>query len=102
MLVKKTSIWEPVIELQETEAELILKAEVSGVRTKDVKVKIESKTILITGEHCELSCDPQSFICHELHYGKFQRVIPLPKPVRFEQAIAELIDGVLTVIMPKS
>jgi HSP20 family protein len=102
MLADSTITWKPAIDLQETETELILKAEVPGVRTKDVSVRIESETILITGEHREQSCDPESLVCHELHHGRFQRVVPLPKPVRSERAIAELIDGVLTVIMPKS
>ncbi|MBE9168550.1 Hsp20/alpha crystallin family protein [Pleurocapsales cyanobacterium LEGE 06147] len=102
MLADSTITSKPAIDLQETETDLILKAEVPGVRTRELSVRIESETILITGEHREQSWDPKSLVCQELHPGRFLRVVPLPKPVRSERAIAELIDGVLTVIMPKS
>lgn len=102
MLADSTITWTPAIDLQETESELILKAEVPGVTTREVSVRIESESVLITGEHREKECDPEDFVCHEIHHGRFQRVIPLPKPVYSDRAIAELIDGILTVIMPKT
>jgi HSP20 family protein len=37
----------------------------------------------------------------EFHYGRFQRVIPLPAPVQNTAAEAEYKDGILTLHLPK-
>ena len=100
MLIK-TKAWTPAIDLQETNRELILKAQIPGVRTKELKLRVEETTLTIVGEHHEQECLADDFLCQELHHGKFNRVINLPATVETDNTIAELVDGILTVIMPK-
>jgi HSP20 family protein len=102
MLTQDLLTWTPAIDLQETEQDLILKAEVPGVRTQELQVHIDSEAVIITGEHKERYEEATNdFFCQELHHGRFERIIPLPMSVRSDRAIAELIDGILTVTIPK-
>ncbi|AFZ37294.1 heat shock protein Hsp20 [Stanieria cyanosphaera PCC 7437] len=102
MLTKNLKSWSPAIDLQETKTELVLKVEIPGVRTQELQVHVDEESVIIKGEHTE-RCDQENddYLCHELHYGKFERIIPLPMPVCHHKAIAELIDGILTITMPK-
>ena len=42
-----------------------------------------------------------TFYTYERSYGTFQRVFALPDGLDTEHSVAELKDGVLTVVMPK-
>ena len=101
MLTLNNEPWVPAIDLQETEKELIVKAQIPGVRTEELKIRVEENTLTIVGEHQEKQCAVDDFICQELHHGMFSRVIDLPTSIDQEQAIAELIDGILTITLPK-
>jgi HSP20 family protein len=101
MLTLNNEPWIPAIDLQETEEELILKAQLPGVRTEELKIRVEEKSLTIAGEHQEKQCDVDDFLCQELHHGMFSRVIDLPATIDTNHAIAELVDGILTIVMPK-
>ena len=94
--------WYPAIEFNETDRELILKAEVPGVKIKDLIVNAQSKSVSISG-----TCDPdkstneKELIPSEFHYGQIKIDVPLPAKIQTEKTRAELIDGVLTITMPK-
>jgi HSP20 family protein len=102
MLTKNRNTWSPAIDLQETKTELVLKVEIPGVRTQELQVHVDSEAVIIKGEHTErYDQETDDYLCHELHYGKFERIIPLPMAVCYKKSIAELIDGILTITMPK-
>jgi HSP20 family protein len=94
--------WQPAMEIQETDAEIILKVEMPGIAAKDLDVRVSQNAVSILGEHHreELTEHP-GFCQSEFHYGQFQRQIPLPKAVRSEQVQAKLKDGVLILMLPK-
>jgi len=94
--------WSPPIELEETDNEMILRAEIPGMRSQEVEVQVCQESILIAGEHRPRKpIEAQDILCTELHYGKFKRVIPLPVLVQEDHVEAEVRDGILTVTMPK-
>lgn len=101
MLTFNNEPWVPAIDLQETEEELILKAQIPGVRTEELKIRVEENSLTIVGEHQETQCAVDDFLCQELHHGMFSRVVNLPAAIETNQAIAELVDGILTIILPK-
>jgi HSP20 family protein len=101
MLTLNNEPWIPAIDLQETEEELILKAQLPGVRTEELKIRVEDKSLTIAGEHQEKQCALDDFLCQELHHGVFSRVIDLPVTIDRNHAMAELVNGILTVVMPK-
>ena len=94
--------WCPAIELDETQTDLILKAEVPGVDRKDLKIHAEPESLSIEGVNPRHKQETeQELIPSELHYGKLKCDIPLPVKIQVEKVRAELIDGVLTLTLPK-
>jgi HSP20 family protein len=94
--------WCPAIELNENNEELILKAEVPGVEIKHLNIHAEPESISISGIHDHHQTNNEKeLIPSQLHYGQLECKVPLPVKIQVEKVRAELIDGVLTVTMPK-
>ena len=94
--------WCPPIELKEIDRNLILKAEVPGVEIHHLNIHAEADSICISGIHNRhKSQQEKELIPSQLHYGKLQCQISLPANIQVEKVNAELIDGVLTITMPK-
>ncbi|MEY2832592.1 MAG: hypothetical protein RLZZ574_1850 [Cyanobacteriota bacterium] len=94
--------WCPAIELNETEKDLILKAEIPGVEIKHLNISADPELISISGLHNHhKSSTEQELIPSQLHYGQLDCSVPLPKSIQVNYVRAELIDGVLTITMPK-
>ena len=94
--------WCPAIELNETDRHLILKAEVPGVEIKHLKIDANPKSISISGIHDRhQSSTEHEVIPSELHYGRLKCSVPLPQTIQVNHVRAELIDGVLSITMPK-
>ncbi len=95
--------WMPAIELQETETDLCLKAQVPGLEPSQLDIQVSENAIFLTGEYQkEQKTDSKGIVRTEFHYGQFRRVVPLPAAIQREQVTAEITDGLLTLTMPKS
>ncbi|NET08365.1 MAG: Hsp20/alpha crystallin family protein [Merismopedia sp. SIO2A8] len=88
----------PLAELSETEEAIVLKLEVPGMEAKDLNVEVTEEAVSISGERQEENKDNTR---SEFHYGKFHRVIPLPKMIQNTKVTAEYKDGVLNLTLPK-
>ncbi|MDW7712234.1 MAG: Hsp20/alpha crystallin family protein [Deferrisomatales bacterium] len=103
LLGQAEAAYAPSIDLRETDKELVLTAEVPGLRKEDVDVNIQEQSVTIRGERKEeKETKEQSYYYRESSFGSFQRVVPLPVPVAAEKAKAKLKDGVLTLTLPKA
>ena len=99
---ESSKTWCPAIELNETDKDLILKAEIPGVEIKDINISAEPKYISISGIHDRhLTAKEKEIIPSQLHYGQVDCSVPLPQPIQTNHVRAELIDGLLTITMPK-
>jgi HSP20 family protein len=95
-------VWSPAVELKETEAEVILKAQIPGIDPKDLNVEVSQESVSITGEHREeKKSEEKGFFRSEFRYGKFERLVPLPAPIKTDQIQSEFKNGLLTLTMPK-
>lgn len=94
--------WCPAIEFNETEQDLILKAEIPGVDIKHLNINAEPESLSISGihDHHKPSTETE-IIPSQLHYGQLQCTVPLPHKIQINRVRAELIDGLLTITMPK-
>jgi len=92
--------WKPAIELQDTEDNIVLRAEIPGVEGKDLDIRVTREAVAISGEHRYKNKTERGFRS-EFRYGKFQRVIGLPVAVQNEQVQADFKDGILTLTLPK-
>ncbi|MDY6785877.1 MAG: Hsp20/alpha crystallin family protein [Cyanobacteriota bacterium] len=94
--------WCPAIEVKETATHLILKAEMPGLTANDLEIQVSPETVSIRGEHPEAKNEgAKELFPSELHYGPLECNFPLPVRVNRDRVNAELVDGVLTLLLPK-
>lgn len=92
----------PLIDVIDTNEELVIYAEIPGVSKEDVKVKIQNDVLTISGTRKEPAM-PEKANCliNEREFGEFMRSIRLPYPVDVDKVNAEYKDGVLKITLPK-
>jgi len=95
-------VWQPYVDILESDAAVLIMAELPGVCQDDMEVKIEDTTLTIRGERKQCQ-DAGTGIYHhvERYYGPFQRSFSLPCSVDPEKASAACDKGVLTITLPK-
>lgn len=95
--------WMPAIEFQDSEKQLIIRAQIPGVSPNDIDIQATKDAVFISGEHrYENKAEEQGYVRSEFRYGKFQRVIPLPVHIQNDRVKADFNHGVLTLTLPKA
>ncbi|MBE9638801.1 Hsp20/alpha crystallin family protein [Salipiger mangrovisoli] len=93
----------PAVDLSETEKGYAMTAELPGLTSDQVAVKISNGSLTISGEKSvEEEKEDETYHLRERHWGSFQRSIRLPDDVDRDKISAEFAKGVLTVTLPKS
>lgn len=96
-------VWQPAVEVFETDNEVVVKAELPGIDPKSVNVTVTPEGLSIKGEaRAEHEEKGRNYYRRELRYGAFQRTIPLPSEVRSEDTKASFRHGILEVKIPKT
>jgi len=97
-----TRPWTPAVDIAETENELVLTADLPGVKMEDLEIKIEEGTLSLSGKR-EFKKEEQTGSYHRIErsYGGFQRAFALPDSVDPEKVAASFDNGVLKVTLPK-
>jgi HSP20 family protein len=90
----------PQIDIDETEKEVRITAELAGLDEKDVSLQIANGVLSISGEKRSESEDKARRFS-ERYYGRFERRIPL-EDVDEDNVSAAFKNGVLTITVPKS
>jgi HSP20 family protein len=94
-------LWSPDIEVHEHEGEIVVRADLPGLKREDVQVEVADQVLTIQGER-KLGCEEKQDGWHrtECRYGSFFRSIPLGEDVDPERVQAQFEDGVLEIRMP--
>jgi len=93
--------WVPLVDVEEHDDAYVLKADLAGVKRKDVNVEVVGNELTITGEVKEP--DRTGIVRRRARRtGRFDYRLSLPAQVDAETIEADLSDGVLTVRVPKS
>jgi len=99
---EQKSIFDPKVNVSETDKEVRISAELPGMDQKDVSVELEDNSLVISGERKEEHEDKdETWHRVETSYGSFRRVIPLSANVDMDHAKAEFKKGILKVSLPK-
>ena len=92
----------PRIDLQDSEGELRLHADLPGVQPSDLDIRVEGDVLTIRGERkSESERNEQNFHVMERSHGRFQRSVQLPFAPNPEEVQASVREGVLEVRIPK-
>ena len=95
-------IWQPDVDIYETEDSIVIKADVPDVERKDIEVRIEDNTLILKGERRqEDDVRKESYHRIERYFGSFQRSFNLPTTVKQDNVSAVCERGVLTITLHK-
>jgi HSP20 family protein len=94
--------WAPAVDVEETNTEYLMKADLPDVKKEDVKVAIEDGVLSLEGERRQEKEDKgKTYHRVERLYGKFVRKLAVPTDVDQQRVAAEFKNGVLNVHLPK-
>ena len=94
--------WVPPIDVHETADEYVITAELPGLRRDDIEIQVSDGRLQISGVRPEGGVPCEQYHRVERGHGEFSRTFQLPLPVDTDHVVADLRDGVLTVICPKA
>jgi HSP20 family protein len=92
----------PAVDVDETDKEMVITAELPGVSDNDVEVSLVGDVLTIKGEkksEKEQKDGDSTYV--ERRFGSFARSVRLPFEVKDGQVDAQFKDGVLTITLPK-
>jgi HSP20 family protein len=95
--------WAPSVDIAETDNEVVITAELPGVKQDDVDITIADDVLTLKGEKKEeKEVKEKNYHRIERSYGSFQRSVSLPAGVQADKAKATYKDGVLHITVPKT
>lgn len=93
--------WMPAIDLVRDDGNLVLKADMPGIRPEEVKIEVEDGVLTVSGEHDESTEEKgDNYLRRERRFGSFSRSVALPAGVDAGDIQATTHDGVLEVRIP--
>ncbi len=97
--------WAPPVSVEEQAHEIVLVAELPGMKEDQVEINLENSVLTISGEKKDLRTEGEQsgkFHLVERSFGSFRRSFTLPRTIRAEGITAEFEDGLLIVQLPKA
>jgi len=94
-------LWAPDIDVSQRDNELVVRADLPGIKKEDVTIDVTDDGLIISGERRqEHELERGGVYRSERTYGSFYRTIPLPDHAMTDQAKATFKNGVLEITMP--
>jgi HSP20 family protein len=101
-LPEEAFAWAPEIDLMDVNGELVLTAELPGMKLEDVTIEVMDDVLTLRGDKKqEEKYREGSYQICERSYGAFERSFTLPRSVDVEKIRADFENGILTVHLPK-
>jgi HSP20 family protein len=94
--------WRPQIDIYETAEEIVIRAEIAGLRQEEIHLEISSSAVKISGTRTGGPCEQDAhYRLAEIPCGTFERTLTLPVPIDTESAAALYQDGLLEIRLVK-
>jgi HSP20 family protein len=91
------------LDVYATDDDLVVEANLPGVKPEEVDITVEGNTLTIAGETRSARKDEEgSTLIQEIRRGPFSRTLTLPDGLEADKATATFEDGVLTLRVPKA
>lgn len=92
----------PKVDVVEQDNQVVVRAEVPGVKKEDLDVSITDNSVTIRGTTQEEKTEEEGDYYHrEISRGSFSRTVTLPGGVDGDKAKASFKDGMLELTLPK-
>jgi len=95
--------WTPALDVYEQKDNVVVRAELPGMKKEEIEVSLHDNTLSISGERkYEETHKDKEIYRAERFFGRFQRSVTLPTLVSGDKVKAQYKDGLLTVTLPKA
>jgi HSP20 family protein len=90
--------WAPALDVLQEDGDIVVRAELPGVKQEDVDITFQNGVLTISGERrAEEQREGSGYYVRERRYGSFRRSMTLPEGVDESKIHARFQDGVLEV-----
>jgi HSP20 family protein len=87
--------------MYQTEDEVVVKATLPGLKAEDVDISVTGETLTLRGEYKQENEQKNAhYHIREQRSGSFERSLLLPTEVKADKAVADFVNGLLTISMP--
>lgn len=94
--------WQPDVDVYETDVNIVVRAEIAGVRSQDLSVSVDGQTLRIHGVRpAPEGPDVTRLHQMEIASGPFERRVRIPMAFEKDRVSAHVGEGFLTVTLPK-
>ena len=94
--------WLPDVDVFESSSSVVVRVELAGVRSEDLRVTVDGGTLRVSGVRRVIDrSDVKRLHQMEIATGPFERRVQIPVPIDREAVSANLADGFLTVVLPR-
>jgi HSP20 family protein len=100
-LTRSGSVYSPAVDIFESEASIIVLADMPGVRPEDLQINLRDNILTLTGRMAPASGLAEKILLREYDSGTFFRQFTLGETVEQSKIDAKLTDGVLRLELPK-
>jgi HSP20 family protein len=101
-LHRESSGSSPLVDLYETDDNLVLEMDLPGIDPADVLIKVYEDVIIIEGIKRENRKERRyRYLCMERSFDSFRRIVRIPVPVNSSSGTAAYRNGVLSLTLPK-
>jgi HSP20 family protein len=91
------------LDVHVTGDELVVQAQLPGVKPEDLNVTVENGTLTIAAETTtESESEERNFLVREIRRGSVSRTISLPDGLEPDKARADFENGILTLRVPRA
>jgi HSP20 family protein len=95
--------WAPALDVYEDNDNLIVRAEVPGMKKDDINISLHDNVLTVSGERRnEKKYEGSQTSREERFFGRFTRSVALQKQVDSNRVKAAYRDGILTITLPKA
>ena len=93
--------WVPNTDVYVTDAGLVIKVELSGMKSDSLEITVQDQKLRIAGTRPDCCRSPQcSFLVMEITYGPFETILDLPPGYDLSRAKAVYVNGFLRIDVP--
>ena len=98
-----TRVWTPAVDVLEDEHEIVLRADLPGMKQDDIKIELTNESLTLSGVRPAPDAVAQEkHVRVERVYGPFQRSFTIGIPLQPDKVTAQYHDGVLEIHLPKA
>ena len=96
------NVYRPVVDIVENEQELLLLAEMPGLREEDIDIRFENGMLTLHGHARPRRATGAEYLLEEYGVGDYYRTFKVSEKIDPARISAEYHSGVLTLHLPKA